>query len=332
MDMSKKHTWNKEKPRKLSLVELEERYGSTDAQIKFFLNIKWPEGFECDFCHCHEYYLIKRTTGIKNNYILECKDCGHQFSLLSGTIFDNSNLTLWQLILAIYLFFVQNKGISAVEMGNLINTSSKTAGKWIRKFRILMAESNNDHLLESKFYDLDILEVGGKRPGGKRGKGADKSPVVIILGTTQDNKYPTFVKLHALMNHKSASIKKWMRKHVKLDKSTVINCDKDTSFNFLKKIVDLHSAKVNYKEKDHKLYWQNVISGNIENNIKTIYHGVSKRDLPLFLAEQEWRFNHRFTGKNIMNKIIKYLRKSKPLRNSAVINVLNLYESKFLKS
>ena len=50
--MSKKRTWNKEKPRKLSLVELEERYGSTDAQIKFFLNIKWPEGFECDFCHC----------------------------------------------------------------------------------------------------------------------------------------------------------------------------------------------------------------------------------------------------------------------------------------
>lgn len=47
-----------------------------------------------------------------------------------------------------------------------------------------MAESNNDHLLENKFYDLDILEVGGKRPGGKRGKGADKSLVVIILGTT----------------------------------------------------------------------------------------------------------------------------------------------------
>ena len=124
-----------------------------------------------------------------------------------------------------------------------------------------------------------------------------------------------------------------MRKHVKLDKSTVINCDKDTFFNFLKKLVDLHSAKVNHKLKDHKLYWQNVIFGNIENNIKTFYHGVSKRDLPLFLAdEQEWRFNHRFTSKNIMNKIIEYLRKSKPLRNSEVINVLNPYESKFLKS
>lgn len=58
--MSKKRTWNKEKPRKLSLIELQEMYSTTNAQIEFFLKIKWPEGFECDFCHCHEYYLIKR--------------------------------------------------------------------------------------------------------------------------------------------------------------------------------------------------------------------------------------------------------------------------------
>lgn len=157
-----------------------------------------------------------------------------------------------------------------MEMGNLINTSSKTAGKWIRKFRILMAESNNDHFLESHFYDLDVLKVGGKKTGGKRVKGADKQPVTITLGTAEDNKYPAYLKLHALKNHKSALIKEWLFKHGKLNKITIVNCDKDTAFNFLKKRVDLHSAKVNYKEKNHKLYWQNVISGNIENNIKNI--------------------------------------------------------------
>lgn len=77
---------------------------------------------------------------------------------------------------------------------------------------------------------------------------------------------------------------------------------------------------------------QNVISGHIENNIKNIYHGAKKRDLPLFLAEQEWRFNHRFTGKNIMNKVITYLRKSRALPNRVDINTSSLYESDFLKS
>lgn len=129
------------------------------------------------------------------------------------------------------MFFVQNKGISAVEMGNLINTSSKTASKWINKFRILMAESNNDHFLESRFYDLDVLEVGGKR-----GKCADKQPVVIILVTAEDNKYPTYVKLHTLKNHKSAPIKEWLFKHVKPNKTTIVNCERIPLLTFLKSV------------------------------------------------------------------------------------------------
>lgn len=60
------------------------------------------------------------------------------------------------------------------------------------------------------------------------------------------------------------------------------------------------------------MYWLNVLIGDIKNNITGIYHGVTKRDLPLFLNEQEWRFNHRYTGKNFMNKIQKYVLKSHP--------------------
>lgn len=33
-----------------------------------------------------------------------------------------------------------------------------------------MAESNNEKKLESMFYEADIIEVGGRYPGGKRGK------------------------------------------------------------------------------------------------------------------------------------------------------------------
>lgn len=79
-------------------------------------------------------------------------------------------------------------------------------------------------------------------------KAADKQPIVINFGTAEDNKYPTYVQLHALKNHKSAPIKEWLFKHVKLNKTTIVNCDKDTAFNFLKKRVVLHSAKVNYKK------------------------------------------------------------------------------------
>ena len=78
------------------------------------------------------------------------------------------------------------------------------------------------------------------------------------------------------------------------------------------------------------MYWLNVLIGDIKNNITGIYHGVTKRDLPLFLNEQEWRFNHRYTGKNFMNKIQKYVLKSPHVSyqtsSSAIITVLNLSE------
>ena len=53
------------------------------------------------------------------------------------------------------------------------------------------------------------------------------------------------------------------------------------------------------------------------------YHEFSKS---LFLNEQEWRFNHRYTGKNFMNKIQKYVLKSHPCPKKAIITVLNLSE------
>lgn len=51
----------------------------------------------------------------------------------------------------------------------------------------------------------------------------------------------------------------------------------------------------------------NMIIENVKNNIVGIYHGVPKQSMPLFLHKQEWRFNHRYTGAHIMDKVIKYI-------------------------
>ena len=64
--------------------------------------------------------------------------------------------------------------------------------------------------------------------------------------------------------------------------------------------------------------------GDIKNNITGTYHCVTKRDVPLFLNEQEWRFNHRNTGNNFMSKIQKYILKSHPCPKKTISTVLNL--------
>lgn len=122
----------KAKPRKDSLVVII-RFSDEDKQVEFFMSIKFPEEFVCGRCECHEYYLIKRK-GIKNEHINQCKECGKQHTLLGGTILDNSNISLLQILNAFYLFFTSNRGLSASDLANNIDVSVKTARRYLRKF------------------------------------------------------------------------------------------------------------------------------------------------------------------------------------------------------
>lgn len=71
----------------------------------------------------------------------------------------------------------------------------------------------------------------------------------------------------------------------------VLNTDGKTTYNILKDRMTVVNQKVDYSDKNHRLKWLNTIIGNIQTQIIGIYHGVSKRDLPLFVNEQVYRYN-----------------------------------------
>ncbi|WP_083806994.1 transposase [Coprobacillus cateniformis] len=108
-----------------------------------------------------------------------------------------------------------------------------------------------------------------------------------------------------------------------------INTDGKATFSDLSNDITLKSEKINYDEDSHRLKWLNIISRNIKNNITGIYHGVTKSSLPLFLHEQEWRFNHRNSGKSIMEKVSKYITKSFPISLEKLSEILELSKSYF---
>ena len=88
-----------------------------------------------------------------------------------------------------------------------------------------------------------------------------------------------------------------------LSKDKVLNTDGKSTFNIMKNRIHVINERIDYSECNHRLYWLNIIVGNIKNTIADIYHGVRKIDLPLFFAEQESRFNHRNIGNEVMLKV-----------------------------
>lgn len=80
----------------------------------------------------------------------------------------------------------------------------------------------------------------------------------------------------------------------------------------------VNNKKVEYKKEDvHKLYCLNIVISDVKNNITSIYKGISKRDMPLFMSEQEYRFNHRMSTTTLKNNVFRYISNSKPMQKGA---------------
>lgn len=174
------------------------------------------------------------------------------------------------------------------------------------------------------FYEADAAFVGG--PSKKRGcqeAGTEKQPFLVILSTGKNNKYPRFVKIHPIKEENTVEVVKYLEKSIVMSPGRMLNTDGKACYKSLSKQIQVTAKHVNYREEDHRLHWINVIIGNFKNQILGMYHGVRKKDFPLFMHEQEYRFNHRYSGGNLLNKVQRYLFQSVPMPGKLIAGVLD---------
>lgn len=157
----------------------------------------------------------------------------------------------------------------------------------------------------------------------------EQQSVFMILSTDRENQYPKYLKLSVIPADNKEFISRFFYMKAKVSPERVLNTDGKTTFGGLSKEMTVKSEKIVYSERNHRLKWQGIIAGNIQNNITGIYHGVPKRSLPLFLQEQEWRFNHRYIGKHVMEKVAKYIAKSFPVTDRMIIDILDISKPYF---
>ena len=106
-------------------------------------------------------------------------------------------------------------------------------------------------------------------------------------------------------------------------KDRTLNTDGKQTFNVVKDRIKVINEAIDYTAANHRLYWLNIIIGNVKNNIPGIHHGISKRNLPLFLKKPEYRFNHRNVGLGMPDKIQQYLINSAPMKKRTTIRTLD---------
>ena len=61
-----------------------------------------------------------------------------------------------------------------------------------------------------------------------------------------------------------------------------LNTDGKTTYNILKTRLQVINEIIDYDKEDHHLYFLNKIISNLNQYLLHVYHGVSKRMLPLY--------------------------------------------------
>lgn len=172
-----------------------------EAAYRTFCEMRWPEtGGEavCPRCGHDETYSISTRRKFK------CKDCHHQFSVTSGTIFASRKMDFVDLLAAICIIVNASKGVSMIQLSRDLDCQYKTAFVLAHKLREAMAQEVQTGEVLNGHVEVDGAYFGGHvRPENRKEDRKDrrrsenkstKRRVVVVMRERVGRTLPTVVR------------------------------------------------------------------------------------------------------------------------------------------
>ena len=116
----------------MDLISFQKQFSTEEACQERLFTLRWPEGFRCPNCGCHESYRIEK------RMLYQCLKCKHQTSLTAGTIMHRTRTPLIKWFWAIFLVSTDKRGLSALALSRKINIGLKCAWTMLHKIRKAM--------------------------------------------------------------------------------------------------------------------------------------------------------------------------------------------------
>ncbi len=151
-------------------------------------SMRWPNGPTCPQCKqtATVYRMLKMADSKKPGRpgLLRCRACKRQFTVTTGTVFEDSHIPMTKWLQAIYLITASKKGMSAHQLHRMLGLTYKAA--WFMGHRLRYAMSTD--LFASKLsgtVEVDETYIGGKMRFADGAKSVDwrkaKTPVIALV-------------------------------------------------------------------------------------------------------------------------------------------------------
>jgi len=259
----------------------------------YLVKRRWPNGVECPTCGCKEVRFLNN----QNRWWCPNEHPKRQFSLKTGTVYEESPLGLDKWLTATWLITNCKNGVSSCEIARALNITQKSAWFMDHRIRVSFGLESPDKL--TGHVEADETFIGGKARNMHKAErarkitgtgGKDKTAVMGILERGMDG--TSKVRTSVIPNRKRKAIQAEVRKHV--DAGSALYTDALKSYeglnDFEHQVIDHAVQYVDGKVHTNGLenFWS-----LLKRGINGTYVSVEPFHLFRYLDEQAYRFNNR---------------------------------------
>ena len=277
----------------MTIAQFEAMFPDEEACRKYLTVRRWPNGVACPRCGNAKVYALA------SGHHWQCEECstdGYRFSHIAGTIFENTNKPLRDWYRVTHMMLTSKKGVSALQIMRVMGFGSyKTAWYMCHRIRSALVENNMDKL--GGIVEVDETFVGGKwynkhwdkRGGGTGGIGSGKTAIIGAVRRKGN------VVARVIQNTTTAILDGFVNEAVS-HKVSLLCTDDHSGYRHLGKTF----PHVVIRHSEHQYVVGAIHTNTIEGlwsimkrGVVGTFHKVSKKYMPLYVAEFQFRYNNR---------------------------------------
>lgn len=282
---------NSSTTRPASLVDLTARFSDEKVCREYLTQIRWNGKPVCPYCG-NDAKIYRIATGFK------CANsaCSKKFSVVRGTIFEESKVPLTKWFIAIYFVTAHKKGYSSHQLAKDIAVTQKSAWHMLHRIRYALKEKSFDAPLAGTI-ELDETYVGGKEKNkhkSKRTEGTQGRSTKVktpVFGMVERNGRIVAMSVKAT---DAKTLEPIITEHVTL--GSKIMTDEWTAYVRLHRLYDhqiVRHGQGEYVSGDAHTNTMEGFWSLLKRGIVGIYHHVSVKHLDKYVDEFSYRYNSR---------------------------------------